>query len=307
MQIRVHPDALREAAQMFARQSGAMREIEHELQQAIARLDTWAWDGHSRARAESLLNRIGPESRHLAERLEELEKKLRHVADEFEEADLRVAQGFTQVQMGRATSPPSHFSYEAAMVGIWGGFFLSSVSLTGKVIKALLTVHKVLHKVLNAPSTSISGYTGVLDLALKGVQRAPKHWPFWIGVGGEVLSEIGENWNEFHGDVPRVLVATVVESLLGVGTAMVFAGGGAVVLGAAGFALLGPPGAVIGSTVGSIIGGWMGSEAAEWLETVPVSGRPMAREIEEGIISASGHVVDQVLLPLVNSMALPVF
>ncbi|MGQ9803815.1 MAG: WXG100 family type VII secretion target [Anaerolineae bacterium] len=301
MQIRVHPDALREAAQMFARQSGAMREIEHELQQATARLDTWAWDGHSRARAESLLNRVGPESRHLAERLEELEKKLRHVADEFEETDLRVAQGFTQVQMGRATSPQSHFSYEAAMVSIWGGFALSAGSLIGKGIKAITTAHKV----LNAPS--ISGYTGVSDMALKGIQRAPKHWPFWIGMGGEVLSEIGENWNEFHGDVPRFLVATAVESSLGVGMAMGFAAGGAVLVGAVGGAMLGPPGAIIGSKVGSIIGGWVGSKAAEWLESRPVGGRSVAQLIEEGIVSAPGYVVDQALLPLVNSVAIPVF
>jgi hypothetical protein len=63
MRIQVHPESLREVARTFNRQSAAIQEIEEELCRAIGGLDTWAWDGRSRARAEPLLGRVGPEGR----------------------------------------------------------------------------------------------------------------------------------------------------------------------------------------------------------------------------------------------------
>jgi len=313
MRIQVHPESLREVARTFNRQSAAIQEIEEELCRAIGGLDTWAWDGHSRARAEPLLGRVGPEGRNLAGQLEELGRKLQHVAEEFERTDLFAAQGFSQAQIdqdfshrpglpsgGPVRVPRSDFPYEAIIVTIWGGFALSTLSLAWKGFKTITTVHAV----LNAPT--ISGYTGVPDLALKGTLRAPKNWPFWLSVGAEILSEIEENWNEFGGDVPRVLLATLVESALGIGLATIGAGMGALIFGTIGSAL-GPPGAVIGGKIGAIIGGWLGSKAAEWVENIPAGGQPVARSVEEGIMSAPGYVVDQVLLPFVNGVARPVF
>ena len=313
MRIQVHPDHLREVAWTFNRQSTAMQEIEEDLCRAIGGLDTWAWDGRSRARAEPLLGRVGPEGRHLAGQLEELGRQLQRVAEEFERTDLFAAQGLPQAQIDQGFSHQSDFSskgpvsvprpdlpYEAIIASIWGGFTLSTLSLAFKGFKTITTVQAVLN------ASTISGYTGVPDLVLKGVLRAPKHWPFWLGVGAKILSEIGENWSEFGGDVLRVLLATVVESALGIGLTTFGMGLGILLSGAIG-SVFGPAGAVIGGKIGAIIGGWLGSKAAEWVENIPVGGQSVARSVEEGIMSAPGYVVDQVLLPFVNGVASPVF
>lgn len=95
--IRVHPDSLREAAQVLAYRSRSVAAIGEELQRAVHHLDLGAWDGWSRARAESLLSRVGPESRHLAEQLEDLSRKLARAADEFEQTDNFAANPWTSV------------------------------------------------------------------------------------------------------------------------------------------------------------------------------------------------------------------
>ncbi|MGB9777451.1 MAG: WXG100 family type VII secretion target [Anaerolineae bacterium] len=301
MRIQVHPDSLREVARLFAHQSEAIKEIEGELHRAMSGLDTWAWDGHSRARAEPLLGQVRPSGRHVAERLEELARKLQYAANEFEATDTQAAQKFAPSSIRQAFPAESRFSLTAAMIGIWGSFSLSTISLTARGVRTLAVVDSV----LNAPT--LSGYTGVTDLALKGVIRAPKHWPFWVGVGGELIAEIGENWNEFGGDIPRVATVVVIESALGVGLSMAGAFAFAWIGGAVGTAIGGPVGAVIGAKVGSIIGGWLGSKAAEWLEQRPIGGQSAAQWVEDQIFQAPGYGVDRVLLPFVNSIARPAF
>ena len=87
MQIRIDTQHTREIAQRLTAEGDRLAEIGHELQRAIGSLDTWAWDGRSRWRAEPLLNRVRPESARVANGLDELGRKLVRVADTFEQED----------------------------------------------------------------------------------------------------------------------------------------------------------------------------------------------------------------------------
>lgn len=281
MRIKVHPDYLRQVAQVFSSQSMAVDHIGEELQRAISGLDTWAWDGQSRARAEPMLSRVWPESRQLAEQLEELGRKLQYAADAFEEVDTHAVPRFGDMPADRPPSIPSAWtgvqsretpsaasywlSYGPAAAWTWGGFALGQIPLLWEGVSAIRTAHRV----LNAPT--ISGLSSNVwkdawTLAQKGVRRAPKaNLAFGLSILSEVVSEWQENWEEFHGDVLAVSTAVVVESALGIGCSIAGAGVGTLV-GAATGSVLGPAGVVIGSKIGGIIGGYLGGEMAEWLE-----------------------------------------
>ena len=86
-QIRIDTDQVRETGRRFNTEADLLAQIGRELQSAIGSLDTGAWDGRSRARAAPLLNRVRPESEQAAEWLDELGRKLAHVADIFEQED----------------------------------------------------------------------------------------------------------------------------------------------------------------------------------------------------------------------------
>mgnify|MGYP000281426376 CR=1 FL=1 len=90
-QIRIDTARVGEVGQRFGREADRLAEIGHELQGAIHHLDTWAWDGRSRARAEPLLARVRPESARLAEGLNDLGRKLDRVAAAFEHEDATAA------------------------------------------------------------------------------------------------------------------------------------------------------------------------------------------------------------------------
>ena len=86
-QIRIDTEHNREVGRRLTAEGDRLAKIGHELQRAIGSLDTWAWDGRSRWRAEPLLNRVRPESAHVAEGLDVLGRKLVRVADTFEQED----------------------------------------------------------------------------------------------------------------------------------------------------------------------------------------------------------------------------
>jgi WXG100 family type VII secretion target len=85
--IRLNTQQAREVAQRLCAEADALDRVTNSLTHAIGSLDTWAWDGRSRARAESHLNRVAPSGRDAAQMLEDLGRKLRHVADTFERED----------------------------------------------------------------------------------------------------------------------------------------------------------------------------------------------------------------------------
>jgi len=86
-QIRIDTEHTREVGRRLIAEGDRLAEIGHELHNAIGSLDTWAWDGRSRQRAEPMLCRVGPESAHVAEELDEMGRKLVRVAQVFEQED----------------------------------------------------------------------------------------------------------------------------------------------------------------------------------------------------------------------------
>ncbi len=92
-QIRIDTEHVREVGRRLVAEGDRMAEIGHELQRAIGGLDTGAWDGVSRARAEPMLDRVWPESTRMTEGLDGLGRQLNRVAEAFEEADHRSAAG----------------------------------------------------------------------------------------------------------------------------------------------------------------------------------------------------------------------
>lgn len=92
-QIRIDTQHTRETGRRLISEGNRLAEIGHELQHAVGSLDTGAWDGRSRWRAEPLLNRVRPESARVAERLDNLGRQLARVAEAFEQADSQSAAG----------------------------------------------------------------------------------------------------------------------------------------------------------------------------------------------------------------------
>ncbi|OQA21914.1 MAG: hypothetical protein BWY63_01075 [Chloroflexi bacterium ADurb.Bin360] len=109
--IRLNTQQAREVAQRLCAEADALDRMTNSLNHAIGSLDTWAWDGRSRARAESHLNRVAPSGRDAAQMLEDLGRKLRHVADTFEREDAtasRNLEGMSWVEWDRDRSEPAN-------------------------------------------------------------------------------------------------------------------------------------------------------------------------------------------------------
>jgi len=101
--IRLNTQHAREVAQRLYAEADALERMTNALHHATDSLDTWAWDGCSRARVESHLNRVVPTGRDAAQALEDLGRKLRHVADTFEQEDAtasRSLEGMAWVEWG---------------------------------------------------------------------------------------------------------------------------------------------------------------------------------------------------------------
>ena len=89
--IRIDPQKVEVIARQLIARGDRLAEIGHELQRAIDGLNTAAWDGQSRHQAEPLLDRVRPESAHVAAMLDVLGRKLLHVAETFEREDTTAA------------------------------------------------------------------------------------------------------------------------------------------------------------------------------------------------------------------------
>lgn len=87
MRIRINTEQVRAVGRRLIAEGQNLAETGRRLNSTVYTLDTWAWDGASRWRAEPLLNRVRPKSRHLGQELEALGRKLMWIANVFEQED----------------------------------------------------------------------------------------------------------------------------------------------------------------------------------------------------------------------------
>ncbi len=107
-QIRINTDQVRETGRRLSTEAERLAQIGQELQSAIGSLDTWAWDGRSRARAAPLLGRVRPENERVKHQLEELGYKLVRVADIFEQEDNTAARNLDGMPWVDFTESPEN-------------------------------------------------------------------------------------------------------------------------------------------------------------------------------------------------------
>ncbi len=298
MRIQVNPDSLREVARLFAHQREAIREIESELHRAMSGLDTWAWDGHSRARAEPLLGQVRPAGRHLAERLEELGEKLHRVAEEFERTDAVVADPLTPVfeklSRGAEWVTSALGKYEiwqtvlsvplVALMMKQGTTYAGQVKVYGPQWAkewAGLSSHLTHIKATNLPT----------HMAKQAFRVAP------VDVLLEGASEIDENWKEYKGNPRKAVIGIAVDTVIGAGLTTAFAAGGTYIGAAIGQALIPIPGAgaLIGGTVGRIAGNWLGGWLSEKVENIRIGDQ----ELDQWAVDR----IDAALQPFVKGVS----
>lgn len=91
MKIKIDTDYVRQVSQQLRAEADHLAETGAELQGAINSLDTWAWEGVSRARAESLLSQTRPRGNRLAREMEDFGRQLQRVAEAFDQQDSTAA------------------------------------------------------------------------------------------------------------------------------------------------------------------------------------------------------------------------
>ncbi len=321
-QIRIDTEYAREVGRRLLAEGDRFSEIGYELQRAIGSLDTWAWDGASRWRAEPLLGRVRPESTAVAEELDRLGRTLVRVADVFEQVDNTTAQGLGDLGWGV-------FEEGGNVTDLTGVYIKALDKVAGKVDDVQDAV-EILASVVVAPGltkgytyfgqTIVHGDSELKDLAglsknLTHIKAShiPSHMRTQAFKGElsrssillEGIREVAENWDEFKGDTSKVAIATVIETALGVSCTALGAGAGAWAGAAAGGAILGavsggalaPVGAVIGGKIGGVVGGWAGGKFAEWVEDWKIG--PGGQELDQTVVNA----VDSTLGKFANGVA----
>ncbi|MBN1875118.1 MAG: WXG100 family type VII secretion target [Anaerolineae bacterium] len=91
VRIRLDTDHIRGVGRQLASESHHTGQIGGELQSAMNSLDTWVWDGRSRAAIEPLLDQVRPSNARVAEELDRLSRLLFRVAEQFEDEDNKAA------------------------------------------------------------------------------------------------------------------------------------------------------------------------------------------------------------------------
>ncbi len=90
--IRINTERIAAVGQRLLSGSERLAGVVQEVERALAGLDTEAWGGVSRARAEPMLAQVRPEGVHRARRLEEMGRLLARVAETFSQEDEAAAQ-----------------------------------------------------------------------------------------------------------------------------------------------------------------------------------------------------------------------
>ncbi len=116
-QIRIDTECARWVAEQLVSAGNLLNRIGGELQSAIGSLDTWAWDGASRARAEPLLSRVPLESERVAQQLDHLGCQLTRIAEAFQQADNQSAARVEAIPWFLLESSPDWHSGTALRLG----------------------------------------------------------------------------------------------------------------------------------------------------------------------------------------------
>ena len=177
-QIRIDTEYTREIGRRLIAEADRMAEIGRELQHAIGSLDTGAWDGRSRARAEPLLSRVRPESEWVKHQLEELGRQLFRIADAFEQADSQSAAGVDTIPwfvpeslLGWRTNPALRMGSLLAGGGA-AAITLTTLPVTGveggvSFIERLRGIPSVIREWLSPTIVTVAGWFGWRDLISK--------------------------------------------------------------------------------------------------------------------------------------------
>lgn len=318
-QIRIDTEHVHEAARRLVTEGNRVAEISQALWHAINSLDTGAWDGISRARAESMLWRVRPEGESVAQNLETLGKKLMRVAATFEEQDHTAARNVGDLGWGEfksdssisplltptpsptSTSPGEGVGEKTLLEKIGGG--MEYVSMGQGVFEAA-SLYTGLAGVTHITGLSGNVLKDATTLGFKNFARDGNDFfqaVSWkktttLGAVGEIVSEIGENWHEYDGNPSKMATGIAFDATLGFGSSLFFGAVGTTIGAAIGTAICGPAGTVVGAKLGGIAGGWLGGELAESVENWQVGddGQELDQFVVEQVDSTLGEFANNV-------------
>lgn len=180
--IRIDTEHVRDIGRLLVAQGDRLTEIGHVLQRAVEGLNTTAWDGRSRHQAEPLLDRVRPESTHVAEMLDLLGRKLLHVAETFEHEDTTAARNLDGM---------SWVDFEAA-----GGQVLGVATAVGAASTVMLASMDVpsdeyrLRDISKMPWSERLRYAELLPEQIQSLEAYEKHLQNQIAQDGQEIEDI---------------------------------------------------------------------------------------------------------------------
>ncbi len=317
--ILVYPERLTDVGRRFISDGEHIAQIGQGLSGAVGGLD---WESRARIGMEDDFAAARARAEGLGQQLISHGQRLIEIAERFERADNEAAQDAAAIPWTYLESTVlrkvSEFAdeFDRAKDSAKGAVeILASIGLAAGLVKGGTYAGQVIFH----GGRDLKNLAGVSPYLthIKDV-RIPSHlaeaafkgkFKGKLGAGSillEGLSEVGENWEEYGGDIPKVVTGIVVDTLIGIGGAAVGAGVGAFVFGTVGGLLLGPAGAVIGGKVGGVIGSIAGEWVAEKVEDIKIGDRKLDQAVVEtvtGGIQASAQAVDHALSSFVEDVA----
>ncbi len=121
--IRINTEHVATVGQHLLSGSERLAGVAQEVERALAGLDSGAWDGVSRARAEPMFAQVRPEARYLAQRLDELSRLLTRVAEAFSQEDAAAAHNFGEMDWVEWYGPDRYDPAGALSAAGLAGFY----------------------------------------------------------------------------------------------------------------------------------------------------------------------------------------
>jgi uncharacterized protein YukE len=188
-QIRIDTERARDVGRRLMAESDRVSEMRHDLQRAIGNLDTWAWDGRNRRRAEPLLSRVRPAGEAITQEMQALGRMLIHVANTFEKEDNTAAQnlgGMPWVDWETGGQPASGDGTNGAFSDYMKQFAIRQKGLTCYLTAQLMILHAL-------------GHT---DVTLDDLTREWWKYSYLPGIGSLSLSAVLHQFGVKTEDLP---------------------------------------------------------------------------------------------------------